>query len=253
MSGHSKWKTIQHKKGAADAKRGKIFSVLSKELTVTARQGGGDPDVNMSLRAVVQKARAANMPADNIDRAIKKGTGDLQGTVLEEMVYEGYAAGGVGVIVKALTDNKNRAVAEIRHIFAKHNCSFANQGAVSRSFTRVGQIVVDAEGVEEEKLMDIILEAGADDMKKEDGRFEITTDPAVFTDVLGALEKAGMTPLDSEVGLVPDVSVPIADKGIAASVMKFVDALEDSEDVQNVYANFDIQDELLEELAGREA
>ncbi|MBN1673042.1 MAG: YebC/PmpR family DNA-binding transcriptional regulator [Kiritimatiellae bacterium] len=253
MSGHSKWKTIQHKKGAADAKRGKIFSTLSKELTLVARQGGGDADTNAALRAAVQKARAANMPADNIERAIKKGTGELDGVTLEEVVFEGYAAGGVGIVVKALTDNRNRAVAEIRHIFTKYNGSMAAQGAVSRSFRRKGQIVVDCAAAEEEKLMEIILEAGAEDMNQENEQFEIITDPAVFSDVVDALERAGIKPASAEITLLPEIYVPVADKTTAASILKFVDALEDNDDVQDVYTNLDVDDSVLQELSAAES
>jgi YebC/PmpR family DNA-binding regulatory protein len=163
MSGHSKWATIKHKKGAADAKRGKVFSKLAKELMVVARQGGSDPGMNPTLRTLIQKAKSVNMPADNVDRAIKKGAGELEGAVFEEAVYEGYAGGGVGLIVQALTDNKNRAAAEIRHIFTKHGSSFAQQGSVSRAFHRRGQIFIEAEGVDEDELMGVVLEAGAED------------------------------------------------------------------------------------------
>ena len=190
MSGHSKWKTIQHKKGAADAKRGKIFSRLSKELMVAARSGGGNPEMNPTLRTIVQNARAANMPMDNIDRAIKKGTGELEGTTLEEIMYEGFAAGGVAMIVMVLTDNRNRAASGVRQVFSKHGSSFAQQGAVSRGFQRKGQVIVGADAVDEEKLMDVVLEAGADDMTKDDDQFEILTDPAAFSAVTDALEAA---------------------------------------------------------------
>jgi len=248
MSGHSKWKTIQHKKGAADAKRGKIFSALSKELTLVAKQGGGDPDTNASLRAAIQKARAANMPADNIARAIKKGTGEIEGAALEELSYEGYAAGGIGVLVKVLTDNRNRAVAEVRHIFSKHNCNFAQQGAVSRSFQRKGQILVPCEAVEEDRLLEIVLEAGAEDMKQDGDQYEVLTDPGDFLGVVEALDKAQLKPSSAELALVPDSYVPVTDKGTAGSVMKFVEALEELEDVQNVYTNLDVDDAVLAAL-----
>ena len=187
MSGHSKWKTIQHKKGAADARRGKVFSKLSKELMVVARQGGGDQEMNPTLRTVVQKAKSVNMPADNIQRAIKKGTGEMEGVTFEEVVYEGYASGGVALIVEALTDNKNRAASEIRHIFTKHGSSFAQQGAVSRGFQRKGQIFIDASTVDEDMLMGVVLEAGAEDMKKDGDQFEVLVDPSSFTGVTEAL------------------------------------------------------------------
>ena len=248
MSGHSKWKTIQHKKGAADAKRGKIFSKFSKELMIVARQGGSDPSSNAALRNCIQRARAQNMPADNIDRAIKKGAGELDGMVLEEVGYEGFASGGVSLVVKVLTDNKNRAAAEIRHIFAKHGCSFASQGSVSRGFKRKGQIFVDASAVDEDKLMGIVLDAGAEDMQKDDDQFEILTDPGTFEAVVAALEKESIQRSAAEVTLVPDTYVPVADKSVARSVLKFIEDLEDNEDVQNVYSNIDVADAVLNEL-----
>ena len=248
MSGHSKWKTIQHKKGAADAKRGKIFSKFSKELMIVARQGGSDPSSNAALRNCIQRARAQNMPADNIDRAIKKGAGELDGMVLEEVGYEGFASGGVSLVVKVLTDNKNRAAAEIRHVFAKHGCNFASQGSVSRGFKRKGQIFVDASAVDEDKLMGIVLDAGAEDMQKDDDQFEILTDPGTFEAVVAALEKEGIQRSAAEVTLVPDTYVPVADKSVARSVLKFIEDLEDNEDVQNVYSNIDVADAVLNEL-----
>jgi YebC/PmpR family DNA-binding regulatory protein len=253
MSGHSKWKTIQHKKGAADAKRGKVFSRISKELMVAAREGGGNPDTNPGLRTMMLKARAANMPADNIDRAVKKGTGELEGMSLEEVVYECYAPGGVGLIVVALTDNKNRATAEVRHIFTKHGTNFAGQGAVARSFKRKGNIVVNVSAVEEDKLMDIILEAGAEDMTQEDGRFEIVTDPSSFAGVVEALEAAGIQTESAEVTLLPDVYVPVSDKKVAQQILRLTDDLEDNDDVQNVYTNVDIDEGVLKELAAEES
>lgn len=245
MSGHSKWKTIQHKKGAADAKRGKIFSKMAKELMVVAKTGGGNPETNAALRALIQRCKAVSMPNDNIDRAIKKGTGELAADIMEEISYEGFAEGGVGVVVKVLTDNKNRAAAEIRHIFSKHGSSFAALGAVSRGFRRRGQIFVDAGAVDEEKLMDIVLSAGADDMARDGEQFEVLTDPSAFLAVSEALEKAGIKTEDSEIRLVPDTYVPVTDKGVAKSVMKFVETLEDNDDVQNVYTNMDVDDSVL--------
>jgi YebC/PmpR family DNA-binding regulatory protein len=248
MSGHSKWATIKHKKGAADAKRGKIFSKLAKEIMVVARQGGGDPTANITLRTLVQKAKGVNMPNDNIDRSIKKGTGDLGGAVFEEVVYEGYASGGVSLIVYVLTDNRNRAAAEIRHIFKKHGSDFAAQGAVSRAFERKGQIIVDASGVDEDELMDVVLEAGADDMLSDGGQFEILTDPAVFNEVCDAVEAAGIATINKEVTLLPTLPVEVSDANVARSVLKFVAALEDNDDVQNVYSSIDMTDEVLAEI-----
>ena len=248
MSGHSKWSTIKHKKGAADARRGKMFSKLSKELMVLARQGGSDPSMNTALRTIIQKAKSINMPADNIDRAIKKGAGEIEGVTFEEVVYEGYAAGGVGLVVMALTDNKNRAAAEIRHVFSRHGSSFAAQGSVSRGFERRGQIFVEAASVEEDKLMDIVLEAGADDMQLDGDQFEILTDPHVFSDVTEALEQAGIETTGAEVGLVPTAPVPVTEKSVASSIMRFINDLEDNDDVQNVYSNMDVPDEFMAEL-----
>jgi len=248
MSGHSKWATIKHKKGAADAKRGKIFSKISKELMLVARQGGGDPSTNASLRNLIQKAKGVNMPGDNVDRAIKKGTGELGGVIYEEITYEGYAAGGVAMIVNVLTDNKNRAAAEVRHVFTKHGSSFAGQGSVSRGFTRKGQIIVEAEGVDEDKLMEVALNAGAEDMQKDGDQFEILTEPSVFSNVAEALEKAGFKASSSEISMVPQLYVPVTDKSVAESVMKFVSDLEDHDDVQNVYTNMDVDEAVLAEL-----
>lgn len=250
MSGHSKWKTIQHKKGAQDAKRGKVFSRLSKELMICARQGGGNPANNVSLRNLIDKAKEANMPADNVDRAIKKGTGEIEGVTYEEIVYETYAAGGVAVIVKVLTDNKNRAAAEIRHIFSKHNSAFSAQGSVSRSFSRKGQIMVESTTVDEDTLMGIVLEAGAEDMQPDGDNFEILTDPAAFDAVVEALEKSGIKPQSAEVTLVPDTYVTVSEKSVASSVMRFVDDLEENDDVQNVYSNMDIDETTLHEMEG---
>jgi YebC/PmpR family DNA-binding regulatory protein len=248
MSGHSKWKTIQHKKGAADAKRGKVFSRLSKELMIVAKAGGGNADANPSLRTVIQKARAANMPMDNVERAIKKGTGEIAGAVFEEVGYEGFAAGGIGIVVKALTDNKNRAAAEIRHIFTKHNSNFAVQGAVSRGFKRKGQIYVAAAAVEEGRLMEVVLEAGAEDMQPDGDQFEILTDPADFQAVMDALEKAAIKTESGEIRMVPDTYVPVKDKVTAKAVMRFVEELEDNDDVQDVYTNMNVDDSILAEL-----
>jgi len=248
MSGHSKWKTIQHKKGLIDAKRGKIFSRLSKELMIAARQGGANPDSNITLRTIIAKAKAANMPGDNVDRAIKKGAGELEGTVMEEVVYEGFADGGVSLIVLAITDNKKRAAAEIRHIFNKYGKDLAAQNSVMRSFKRKGQIFVESSTVSEDKLMGIVLDAGAEDMRDVSGEFEIVTEPAAYTKVIEALEKANIKTSSSEITLLPDTYIPVSDKGLASSVLKFVGDLEDNDDVQNVYTNMDMSDEVMKEL-----
>ncbi len=254
MSGHSKWATIKHKKGAADARRGRVFSRLAREIMVVARQGGGDPAANAALRNLLQKARSVNMPGENIERAIQKGTGELGGATYEEVAYEGYAAGGVGVIVKVLTDNKNRAAAEIRNIFRKHGTDFASVGAVSRGFERKGQIVIDAAGLDEDRVMEIALEAGADDMIDNDGEsFEILCQPQAFSDICEALGRAGIRPLSAEAaGLLPVNPVPVADIGVARAVGKFVAALEEHDDVQGVYTNMEVDDAIAEQLAGEE-
>lgn len=248
MSGHSKWKTIQHKKGAADAKRGKVFSKLSRELAVAARAGGGDPDMNPALRTLLVKAKSANMPADNIERSVKKGTGELEGHRLEEVVYEGYAPGGVALVVVALTDNKNRAASEIRHIFTKFGSNLAAQGSVTRNFKRMGQILVDSSTADEDQLMGIVLDAGAEDMQQDDDVFEILTEPANFLPVVDALEKAGIKSVSSEISLIPDNYVTITDKAAASTLVKFIDALEDCDDVQNVYSNMDLDSAIVKEM-----
>jgi YebC/PmpR family DNA-binding regulatory protein len=249
MSGHSKWATIKHKKGAADAKRGKAFSRYSKELMVAAKAGGSNPETNASLRTVIQKAKAVNMPSDNIDRAIKKGAGELDGGVTyEEIVYEGFASGGVGLIAKVLTDNKNRSAAEIRHIFVKHGSNFAGQGAVTRGFERKGQIFVDKASIPEEKLMNLVLDAGADDMKDDGDMYEILTEPGKFGAVMDVLEKAGIKTQDSEISMVPLTLVPVNEVSVANSVSRFINDLEDYDDVQNVYTNMDISDEVADKM-----
>jgi len=248
MSGHSKWKTIQHKKGALDAKRGKIFSKFSKELMIVAKQGGGNPDSNIALRTLITKARASNMPMDNIERAVKKGSGELEGMMLEEVVYEGFASGGVALVIVALTDNKKRAAAEIRHIFSRYGSNLATQGSVTRGFKRKGQILVDAGAASEDKLMEIVLDAGAEDMHLDEGQFEIITEPPNYLKVVEALEKAGIASTSSEITLVPDVYVPLNEKAKASAVLRFISDLEDNDDVQNVYTNMDISDEVLKEL-----
>ena len=248
MSGHSKWATIKHKKGAADAKRGKMFSRLAKEIMIVAKSGG-DPNMNASLRNLIAKAKATNMPNENIDRAIKKGTGELQAESYEEIMYEGYASGSVGLVVHVLTPNKNRAAAEIRNIFKKNNSDFASQGAVSRNFERKGQILIAKKaGLTEDGLMEIVLNAGADDMTADDGGFEVLCQPAAYTDVCVALEKAGIVAEESEVKLIPMTTVSITDVAVANQVNKFINALEDNEDVQNVYHNMDIADEIADSV-----
>lgn len=251
MSGHSKWATIKHKKGAADAKRGKVFSKIAKEITVAVKASGGDPGNNPSLRTLIAKAKSVNMPNDNIDRAIKKGTGELAADILEEITYEGYAQGGVGLVVKVLTDNKNRAAAEVRHIFKKNNSDFAGVGAVSRGFERKGTIMIpEADGLTEDKVMEVALEAGADDMESEEGGFTVTCEPAAFSDVCAALEGEGIVfdQENSQVGLVATTPVAVSDPNVARAVLKFVSNLEENDDVQDVYTNMDIDDAIVGEL-----
>ncbi len=249
MSGHSKWATIKHKKGAADAKRGQVFSKLAKELMMVAKTGGGNPEMNAALRALVTRCKSVSMPNDNIDRAIKKGTGELGGVVMEEIMYEGYAAGGVCLIVKVLTDNKNRAAAEVRHTFNRHGSDFAAQGSVLRSFKRRGQILVPSAGVDEGALMDIVLNAGAEDLQQDGEQFEILTDPKALAAVQVAIEKAGIKIDECGTRMIPDLYVTIQDKSTAKSVLNFVEALEENDDVQDVYHNMDVPDELMAELA----
>ena len=248
MSGHSKWATIKHKKAAIDAKRGKVFSKLAKELTISARSGGGDPGSNITLRTILGKCKAVNMPADNIERAIKKGTGELEGAALEEIIFEAYAAGGVGLIIQCLSDNRNRSVAEVRHTLQRHNATLAGSNQVMRNFARKGQILVDAEGVDEDALTELALDAGAEDMTNEDGEFEILTAPndynAVSEKVTGAGYKVSE---ESGINMIPSMWQPVTDPGQASSLMKLVDALDELEDVQNVYMNGDIADGVLPE------
>lgn len=249
MSGHSKWSTIKRKKGALDAKRGKIFSKLIKEITIAARVGGGNPEGNSRLRTAIAAAKAENMPKDNIERAIKKGTGEIEGGGLEEIVYEGYGPGGVAVLVNVLTDNRNRTSGEIRHIFSKHNGNLGENGCVAWLFDKKGLVVFEKGKVDEEKLFEAALEAGADDVKEEATTFEVTTDPKDFEAVRGALEKNNLKYLLAEVTLVPKNTIKLEGKE-AEQMLKLMDALEDSDDVQKTYANFDIAEDLLEKMSG---
>ncbi|MEI7900246.1 MAG: YebC/PmpR family DNA-binding transcriptional regulator [bacterium] len=251
MSGHSKWATIKHKKGAADAKRGKVFSKIAKEMTIVAKGGGGDPGSNPTLRTLIAKAKSVNMPNDNIDRAIKKGTGELAADILEEITYEGYAQGGVGLVVKVLTDNKNRAASEVRNVFKKNGSDFSGLGSVSRGFERKGTIMVPSgAGVTEDALMEVVLGAGADDMVTEEDGFTVTCPPVAFSDVCSALEAAGIKfdQEHSQVGLVTLTTVPVTEVSVAKAVYKFVAALEEHDDVQDVYTNMEISDSIAAQL-----
>ena len=242
MSGHSKWATIKHAKGAADAKRGQMFTKFIKEISIAARMGGGDPNGNPRLRTAILKARAANMPKDNIERAIKKGTGELGGASYEELLYEGYAPGGVAVLVEVLTDNKNRAAANVRNLFSKNGGNLGATGSVSYMFNRKGVIEYDAEVVSEEKLMEEALEAGAEDIQTEGGIITVTTDPNDFASVLEALQENGFESVSAEISMVPATYMSLEAETIR-KVLKMVERLEEDDDVQNVYTNLDIPDD----------
>ena len=239
MSGHSKWATIKHAKGAADAKRGQLFTKFIKEISIAARMGGGDPSSNPRLRTAMLKARAANMPKDNIERAIKKGTGELGGSVFEEKIYEGYGPGGVAVLVELLTDYNNRAAANVRNIFSKSGGNLGATGSVSYMFNRKGVIEYDAEAVNEDELMEAGLEAGAEDIAAEDGVITVTTDPADFEKVLEFLQGKGYESVSAEISMVPDTYSSL-DADTTRKVLKLIDRLEEDDDVQNVYSNIDI-------------
>jgi YebC/PmpR family DNA-binding regulatory protein len=248
MSGHSKWSTIKRKKGAADAKRGKLFTKIIKEIMVAARFGGGDVNANPRLRTAVLAAKAENMPKENIERAIKKGTGELEGVNYEELIYEGYGPGGVAMMLEVLTDNKNRTVADVRHIFSKHNGNLGETGCVSWMFEKKGNIIIDKTGVDEDRLIEVALDAGALDVKDAGKDFEVTTDPANFEAVKKAIEEAGFKYNYAEVTMIPQSTVRLSGKE-AEQMLKLMEGLEDSDDVQKVYANFDIADEEMERLS----
>jgi len=249
MSGHSKWSTIKRKKGAIDAKRGKIFTKIIKEITLAARLGGGDPDANARLRQAVLAAKAENMPKDNIEKAIKKGTGALEGAaVFEETVYEGYGPGGVALMVEVVTDNKNRTVSEIRHILSKHGGNLGENGCVSWMFEKKGSIVFDKEDATEDALMELVLESGAEDMIEQESEYEVITDPASFETLKAAVDAAGLKYALAEISMIPQTTVQL-DEPKAAQVLKVMEKLEDNDDVQHVYANFDIPDEIMERLS----
>ena len=249
MSGHSKWSTIKRKKGANDAKRGKIFTKLIKEITIAARMGGGDPEGNPRLRSAITVAKGENMPKENIDRAIKKGTGDLDGAVYEEIMYEGYGPGGVAVLVETMTDNKNRTVADVRHFFAKSGGNLGESGCVAWMFDKKGTLTVDKDGVTEEELMDLALEAGAEDVVEEEDSFQIVTAPETFNDVVDRLEKSDLVFSEASLSMVPKNSVEVTEEKVARSLMRLLENLEDHDDVQKVHANFDIDDSLMEQIS----
>ncbi|WYJ08226.1 YebC/PmpR family DNA-binding transcriptional regulator [Opitutia bacterium KCR 482] len=246
MSGHSKWATTKRHKAAVDAKRGKIFSSLSKDLTLAAKDGGGDPTTNARLRMLLQKAKAANMPADNVDRAIKKGTGELPGVVYEQLIYEGYGPGGIGIIVEVTTDNKNRAASDVRSTFTKNGGNLATPGALQFNFTKQGQFIVSTEKTTEDALMDVVLDAGAEDIRNNGDYFEILCPISAFNAVGEALEKAGIETEDSEIAWIPNSETVITDPELAKKIVKLTDALDDLEDVQNVYSNEDLDGSLVD-------
>jgi len=249
MSGHSKWSTIKRKKGAIDAKRGKVFTRLIKEITVAARTGGGDPDGNPRLRAAITTAKTENMPKDNIARAIKKGTGEIEGEVYEEILYEGYGPGGVAVLVECMTDNRNRTVADIRHYFSKSSGNLGESGCVAWMFEKKGVIQVDKSSYSEEELMDLALEAGADDVVEEENEYQIVTEPDDFEAVRGALEAEGVEFVDASVSMIPKNTVEVTEEKPARGLLKLLESLEDHDDVQNVHSNFDIDDALMEQIS----
>jgi YebC/PmpR family DNA-binding regulatory protein len=246
MSGHSKWATIKHKKGAADAKRGQMFTKLIKEISIAARMGGGDPDSNPRLRTAVLKARGANMPKDNVERAIKKGTGELDGVSYEELIYEAYAPGGVALLIEVLTDNKNRAAADVRNILTRAGGSLATSGAVSRLFKRQGIITFDGEKYTEDQIMEAALEGGAEDVANLDGVIEVTTAPEDFEPVLNALNEKNFESMSAEISMVPDAEVAL-DKDATGKAFKLIEKLEENDDVQNVYSNLEIPEGFEEE------
>ena len=248
MSGHSKWATIKHKKGKTDAKRGKLFSKLSRAITVAAREGGIDPNMNISLANAIEKAKAESMPKDNIERAIQRGGGGADGETYEHILYEGYGPAGVAIIVEVLTDNKNRSAAEVRNIFSKHGGQLAQPGAVAWVFERRGSIMVDGSKFAEDDVMTAAIEAGAEDVVQDGDQFEVLTQPADFTAVRDAIVAAGIEFEQAELTMIPKNTVKLEEND-ARKTMKIVDALEDSDDVQEVFANFDISDDVLESLA----
>lgn len=249
MSGHSKWSTIKRKKGAADAKRGQLFTKIIKEITVAARMGGGDPGGNPRLRLAIEKAREGRMPGDNIERAIKRGTGELEGVNYEEITYEGYGPSGVALMISSLTDNKTRTVAEIRNIFTKKGGNLGETGSVGWIFDKKGVITFEKQQVSEDKLMEIGLNAGAEDIKDNGDSWDVVTEPASFETVKQALEKEKLIPVASEISMIPKTTVSLG-KEDAEKMLKLMEALEEHDDIQNVYANFDIPEDIMKGLSG---
>ena len=248
MAGHNKWSSIKHKKGAADKKRAKIFTKLIKEITVAARMGGGDPDSNPRLRHAVAQAKAANMPKDNLERAIKKGTGELEGADYEEILYEGYGPAGVAVLVECLTDNRNRTIAEVRHIFSKAGGNVGTDGCVAWMFDKKGLISVDKADTDEETLMEVALDAGAEDIKDEGESFDVVMEPADFDSVKDAIDEAGIKTALAEITMLPQNTTKVETED-AEKIIKFMDALDDSDDIQKFYTNADIPDEVFDAMS----
>ena len=249
MAGHSHWAGIKHKKAAVDAKRGKAWSKIARMIIVAAKQGGGDPAANLTLRYAIEKAKAANMPKDTIEKAVKKGTGDLEGSSFEEVLYEGYGPSGVAIMVEALTDNRNRTGPEIKRIFEKHGGSLGTSGCVNWMFSKKGLITVNVEGADEDQLMEIALNAGADDMQAAGEVFELTCDPGSYEQLKQTLQEKEIATEVAEISMVPQNTIDIADEQIAKRIISLMEAFEDHDDVQNAYANFDISEEIMSRLA----
>ncbi|MHC4206728.1 MAG: YebC/PmpR family DNA-binding transcriptional regulator [Planctomycetota bacterium] len=249
MAGHSHWAGIKHKKAAVDAKRGKAWSKIARMIIVAAKQGGGDPATNLSLRYAIDKAKASNMPKDTIEKAVKKGTGELEGTSFEEVLYEGYGPSGVAIMVEALTDNRNRTGPEVKRLFEKHGGSFGASGCVNWMFTKKGLITVNVANVDEEQLLEIALNAGADDMQAVGEVFEITCEPAAYEELKKTLEENEIPIEVAEISMVPQSTIDISDEQTAKKIISLMEAFEDHDDVQNTYANFDIPDEIIAQIS----
>ncbi|MCJ8329721.1 MAG: YebC/PmpR family DNA-binding transcriptional regulator [Lentisphaeria bacterium] len=254
MAGHSKWANIKHKKGAADAKRGKTFTRLSKEVIMAAKMGGSDPDANARLRTAINAAKAANMPNDNIERAVKKGAGELEGQVMEELSYECYGAGGIALIISCLSDNRNRTAADIRHIITRNNSVLANSGTVNWMFHRKARFLIEGEAANEETLMELLLDndVDIDDIIMDENTAEILAEPNSFDGIVAVLEAAGITPSESSIAMVPENRTQVEDAKTATQLFRLIDALEENDDVQEVSSNLDISDELMAQLAEEE-
>jgi len=249
MSGHSHWSGIKYKKAAVDAKRGKIWSKLARMIIVAAKAGGGDPAANLPLRYAIDKAKAANMPKDTIEKAIKKGTGEVEGVNFEEVLYEGYGPGGVAIMVEALTDNRNRTTPEIKRLFERHGCSLGTGGCVNWMFSKKGLVTVSTAEVDEEQLFEIALNAGADDMQNTGEVYEITCDPGAYERLKETLKEKEIPTQVAEISMVPQNTVPVSKEGVAKKILSLMEAFEDHDDVQNTYANFDIPDEIMSRIS----